>query len=385
MPRIRFQQLLAQYHNNQDDLDDEIANLEAQGDKAGAEELMHIRDFLLQREEAEARNPLDIPSPRPDSELSLMPDQHFIRYTPQGAMSYPTNIPLPQSWGDDVDLLLRLGYEIKQQIGEGGYGNVFACEFTDKNGQKHALACKRGVLRIKRHLKLFEREKEVLMRCNHENIVQVQNIINLHHIGPEFPDRILMFMPMANSDLSKVHEQQVLIPLPVIKDYFEQILNGLKYLHDLGIAHRDIKPENVLVFRDHASNRYNLKLGDFGMVHLFDPASRPRSNSWPGTPGYEAPEMWRQIPDYNPLLSDVWSTGIMFALLLSNFNNRRRLFDIAKDQNNVSNMAGSLLVRIVANRRPAAIANLIQSMLQEDPPQRCDVDDALGAVLAWSI
>lgn len=32
--------------------------------------------------------------------------------------------------------------------------------------------------------------------------------------------------------------------------YFSQILNGVEYLHSLGIAHRDLKPENLLLTED---------------------------------------------------------------------------------------------------------------------------------------
>lgn len=32
-----------------------------------------------------------------------------------------------------------------------------------------------------------------------------------------------------------------------IKGYMKQIFNGLKQMHDQGIAHRDLKPENILL------------------------------------------------------------------------------------------------------------------------------------------
>jgi protein kinase len=32
-----------------------------------------------------------------------------------------------------------------------------------------------------------------------------------------------------------------------IRVYTKQIFNGLKQMHDLGIAHRDLKPENILL------------------------------------------------------------------------------------------------------------------------------------------
>lgn len=48
-----------------------------------------------------------------------------------------------------------------------------------------------------------------------------------------------------------------------------QILFGLHYLHQYGIAHRDLKPENILVKRVH--NRLNFKIADFGLSKIILP------------------------------------------------------------------------------------------------------------------
>jgi serine/threonine protein kinase len=41
--------------------------------------------------------------------------------------------------------------------------------------------------------------------------------------------------------------------------YFREILNGLSYLHQNGVAHRDLKLENLLFSKD-----FTLKIADFG-------------------------------------------------------------------------------------------------------------------------
>lgn len=46
--------------------------------------------------------------------------------------------------------------------------------------------------------------------------------------------------------------------------YFMQLMSGVKYLHDRGVAHRDLKPENILL-----DDRDNIKISDFGMATMF--------------------------------------------------------------------------------------------------------------------
>jgi serine/threonine protein kinase len=50
---------------------------------------------------------------------------------------------------------------------------------------------------------------------------------------------------------------------------FQQLISGIEYLNDLGIAHRDIKPENLLLDEFH-----NLKIVDFGLSSTFGPGEK---------------------------------------------------------------------------------------------------------------
>lgn len=45
---------------------------------------------------------------------------------------------------------------------------------------------------------------------------------------------------------------------------FQQLISGIEYLGELGIAHRDIKPENLLL-----DEQKNLKIVDFGLSNTF--------------------------------------------------------------------------------------------------------------------
>ncbi|KAI9354157.1 kinase-like domain-containing protein [Pilaira anomala] len=93
---------------------------------------------------------------------------------------------------------------------------------------------------------------------------------------------------------------------------WRQLLNGVHYLHSVGIAHRDLKLDNLVL--DHMGI---LKIIDFGCSTVF---KYPFENSTTMTKGvfgsdpYIAPEQYVQ-PVYDPRLSDVWSCGIIFVCM----------------------------------------------------------------------
>ena len=48
---------------------------------------------------------------------------------------------------------------------------------------------------------------------------------------------------------------------------FHEIIEGLEYMHKIGIAHRDLKPENVLIDFDGRA-----KIIDFGLSNTYEPS-----------------------------------------------------------------------------------------------------------------
>ena len=46
--------------------------------------------------------------------------------------------------------------------------------------------------------------------------------------------------------------------------FFQQIIGGVEYLHELNIVHRDLKPENLLLSYDNT-----LRLVDFGLSNTY--------------------------------------------------------------------------------------------------------------------
>ena len=66
--------------------------------------------------------------------------------------------------------------------------------------------------------------------------------------------------------------------------YFQELISGINYIHQLGICHRDLKPENLLIDYDQS-----LKIVDFGLSNLYEPGSTLKTAC--GSPCYAAPEV----------------------------------------------------------------------------------------------
>jgi 5'-AMP-activated protein kinase, catalytic alpha subunit len=66
--------------------------------------------------------------------------------------------------------------------------------------------------------------------------------------------------------------------------FFQQIIDGVEYLHALNIVHRDLKPENLLL-----DQNKNIKIVDFGLSNTYSRGQTLQTAC--GSPCYAAPEM----------------------------------------------------------------------------------------------
>lgn len=93
---------------------------------------------------------------------------------------------------------------------------------------------------------------------------------------------------------------------------FHQLVTGVNFCHQMGIANRDIKLENTLLMDE--SERPLLKLCDFG--YSKDEYQGSACKTLCGTPEYVAPEVLAQS-NYDGKAADVWSCGVVLYTLLT--------------------------------------------------------------------
>lgn len=94
--------------------------------------------------------------------------------------------------------------------------------------------------------------------------------------------------------------------------YFKQLMRGVEYMHEMGVAHRDLKPENLLL-----TTRGSLKITDFGNGECFRMAWEKEPHMTAGLCGsapYIAPEEYIE-KEFDPRAVDVWATGVIYMAM----------------------------------------------------------------------
>ena len=97
------------------------------------------------------------------------------------------------------------------------------------------------------------------------------------------------------------------------RNIFQQIIDTIDYIHQIGICHRDLKPENILF---DSNEKKRIKIIDFGLSNLYGLGDSPNTLETPcGSPGYAPPEMILGVK-YKGIMTDIWSSGIILYAML---------------------------------------------------------------------
>lgn len=229
---------------------------------------------------------------------------------------------------DDLDKLSKRGYTLGCLVGKGSYATVYLADFSGSTNCQ-LLACR--VFDTERApadflQNFFHKEIDILTKIRNAHIVQVHSIVA---IGP----RVFIFMRYEeNGDLLEYLKVQGAVERERARRWFEQMLNGLHYLHTNEIAHRDLKCENILISRSG-----NVKLADFGFATYCVDLNGTRlqvSTTFCGSTCYAAPEILSGTP-HDPKPADVWSLGVVLFVMLTStmpFDDSKSLADMVKEQ-----------------------------------------------------
>lgn len=200
----------------------------------------------------------------------------------------------------------RIGaYDILEEIGEGGMGEVYRAARADGQFEKQvAIKLVRGGYDSAAVLDRFRHERQILASLDHPNIAR---LLDGGTTEDGLPYLVMELIEGTRiDDYCNAHDLNVNDRLQL----FLQVCSAVQYAHQRLVIHRDIKPGNILVTKEGVP-----KLLDFGIAKILDPAGGAEATiAGPLTPGYASPEQIRGEPITTA--TDVYSLGVVLYQLL---------------------------------------------------------------------
>ena len=245
-------------------------------------------------------------------------------------------------------------YTLKGDIGEGNFGKVKLGIFKQTGEEFAVKILNKKMIKEKMKNTVFK-ENEIITKFNHVNVVFVFDIIedieNYYIVMEYCKSGELFDYIVAHQNLE---EDEAAF-------FFYQLINGVEYIHSLGVAHRDLKPENLLL----TENKI-LKIIDFGLSHEFNGEDFLKTKC--GSPSYAAPEIIKGLP-YDGFKTDIWCCGIILYAMVCGYlpfegdNNKILFKNIVECNPEIPDFLSE------------ATQDLISSILREEPNDRITIDE----------
>ncbi len=209
-------------------------------------------------------------------------------------------------------------YLLEEPLGRGATGTVWRARQRETAGAEAAVPGRPGETLAIKVLKeelandadvvmRFLRERSVLLRLTHPNIVRVRDLV-------VEGDLLALVMDLVEGpDLHRyLRESGPFSPVAAAL-LTAQVADALAASHAEGVVHRDLKPANVLLKQD--GGQMHPMLTDFGIARLADSPGLTRTHEFVGTPAYVAPESAEGRPQTSAV--DIYGAGIMLYELVT--------------------------------------------------------------------
>jgi serine/threonine-protein kinase len=201
------------------------------------------------------------------------------------------------------------------------------------------------------------------------------NIVTVHAVEHHAQLHFFVLDFVEGGSLERVLGSYGPLPIPATMAWLAQMAAALDYAHRRNVIHRDIKPGNILLDTDG-----NAIVTDFGIAKVAEKSGLTQTGTTMGTPSYMSPEQCLARPVGPP--SDQYSLGILAYEMLTGAP------PFGGSALEVMRAHTDLLPAPIAARRPdcpAALAAVIERMLEKDPaarwPTLADAMNTCGASL----
>ncbi|KZS97657.1 kinase-like protein [Sistotremastrum niveocremeum HHB9708] len=261
---------------------------------------------------------------------------------------------------------------LQSVIGQGAYGVVYRA--LDLSSPPHApcfyaVKCLARVHSNHRQYKFQQREIVLhQIASRHENVLKVHRVIK----EEKYIFVVLDFCEEGDLFTAIVEQRRFLHNDHLIKKLYLQLLEAVKYCHDLGIYHRDLKPENILV----CDKGEKILLTDFGLAT----SQRTCTDTGCGSSFYISPEVngvLSPIGPYSTARTDIWALGVILINLVCNRNPWHKA--VPDDETFVAFLHSP---RYLLKLLPMSVEvhNIITQTFCLNPPRRPDIDTLIDLV-----
>ncbi|EGV65292.1 TFIIH complex serine/threonine-protein kinase subunit kin28 [Yamadazyma tenuis] len=282
----------------------------------------------------------------------------------------------------------ELKYSKERKVGEGTYAVVYLGKQMKTKRSIAIKEIKTGLFKDGLDMSAI-REVKYLQELKHLNVIELIDVFS----SANNLNLVLEFLPCDLEVLIK--DQSIIFKPSDIKSWLLMTLRGVHHCHRNFILHRDLKPNNLLIAPDG-----QLKIADFGLARSL---GNPNEDLSPMvvTRWYRAPELLFGAKHYTYAV-DIWAVGIIFAELMLRIPYLPGKDDVDQldvtfralgtpTESNWPNVSSLPLynalkvypppsrqeIRLRFSAATEKALDLLMSMTQLDPSNRCDSTSAL--------
>ena len=204
------------------------------------------------------------------------------------------------------------GYRLREKIGSGGFGTVWAAEQEHPLRREVALKILKPGLDTSEIIARFEQERQTLALLEHPHIARIFDA------GATELGRPFFAMELVRGKKITEFCEDARLGLRGRLALFVEVCRAVQHAHQKGVIHRDLKPSNVLV--EMHRGRPVPKVIDFGIAKAMQRTpgiTITLDEKVLGTPAYMSPEQARPDRQGVDTRTDVYSLGALLYELLT--------------------------------------------------------------------